>query len=82
MENVEHVLAKIKEVYLGSCPQVDEQDGLSFVFSEWRFNLRGSNTEPLLRLNLETKNDAVLLSQKTTEVSELIKKLSHEHQEN
>ena len=43
-------------------------DGLSLDFGEWRFNLRASNTEPLIRLNIETRGDDQLLEQKTQEI--------------
>ena len=46
----------------------DRTDGLSLEFPEWRFNLRPSNTEPVLRLNVETRGDAVLLKKKTEEI--------------
>ena len=44
-------------------------------FDTWRFNLRKSNTEPLVRLNVETKGDDVLLRDKTNEIELLIKQL-------
>ena len=47
-------------------------DGLSVVYNEWRFNLRKSNTEPVVRLNIETRGDKDLLKQKTREMLELI----------
>ena len=53
-------------------PSIDETDGLSMAFAEWRFNLRGSNTEPLLRLNIEVRADAQLVQQKVDEISSLI----------
>ena len=37
---------------------LDDLDGVSLAFAEWRFNLRKSNTEPLVRLNIETRGDA------------------------
>jgi len=40
-------------------------DGLSMEFADWRFNLRSSNTEPLLRLNVETRADPLLLAERT-----------------
>lgn len=43
-------------------------DGLSLDFGEWRFNLRASNTEPLIRLNIETRGDDQLLATKTQEI--------------
>ena len=51
---------------------MDEFDGLSLSFVKWRFNLRKSNTEPLVRLNVETKGDKNLLAQKTWEIARLI----------
>ena len=44
---------------------MDEIDGLSISFENWRFNLRQSNTEPLVRLNVETRGDKFLLAEKT-----------------
>ena len=51
---------------------VDELDGLSMTFDRWRFNLRKSNTEPVVRLNIETKGDHVLLQEKINELKLLI----------
>jgi phosphomannomutase len=51
---------------------VDHTDGLSVEFEQWRFNLRASNTEPLLRLNVESRGDDALLRQKTAELLELL----------
>lgn len=51
---------------------VDRTDGLSMDFGTWRFNLRSSNTEPLLRLNVEARGDARLMQQKTQELEMLI----------
>ena len=42
--------------------EIDRLDGVSLTFAEWRMNLRASNTEPLLRLNVETRGDPELLS--------------------
>ena len=50
----------------------DRMDGLSVVYNEWRFNLRKSNTEPVVRLNVETRGDKDLLKQKTREMLDLI----------
>jgi phosphomannomutase len=51
----------------------DYTDGLSAAYPNWRFNLRKSNTEPVLRLNVETRGDERLLMQKTTELLDLIR---------
>lgn len=53
-------------------PALDTTDGISVEFPQWRFNLRSSNTEPLLRLNVETRGDQVLLEQHTEELRALI----------
>ena len=45
-------------------------DGLSLNFGEWRFNLRASNTEPLIRLNIESRGDKDLLQIKTQEIQQ------------
>ena len=51
---------------------VDHLDGVSIAYENWRFNLRKSNTEPLVRLNVETRGDTDLLTQKTAELMEFI----------
>ena len=43
-------------------------DGVSIEFDNWRFNLRMSNTEPVIRLNVETRQDKALLKEKTDEL--------------
>ena len=63
-ELIEKVLAH----YSADAIDIDKTDGLSMSFSEWRFNLRMSNTEPLLRLNVESRGDAKLMEQKTAEL--------------
>jgi phosphomannomutase len=51
---------------------IDRMDGISLEFPLWRFNLRGSNTEPLLRLNVEARGDAALVAAKVQELTELL----------
>ena len=51
---------------------VDHTDGISLEFADWRFNLRSSNTEPLVRLNVESRGDIALMQQKTAELSDLL----------
>lgn len=60
------VLARLEKDY--SDGKVDHLDGLSVEYDNWRFNLRASNTEPLLRLNVETRGDAALCEEKTREL--------------
>jgi len=63
---------KVADTYLRFDPMVETIDGLSMEFDDWRFNLRASNTEPLLRLNIETRADPALLSRKVEELKGLI----------
>jgi phosphomannomutase/phosphoglucomutase len=52
--------------------EIDETDGVSADFGDWRFNLRSSNTEPLLRLNVETRGDAILLQSRTQKIASIL----------
>ena len=66
------VIARIVEEYAPEADEIDRLDGASLTFGRWRMNLRASNTEPLLRLNVETRGDPALLSEKVAEVSRRI----------
>jgi phosphomannomutase len=63
---------RVREYYAHLKPLVDTTDGLSMEFADWRLNVRSSNTEPLLRLNIETRSDQALVLQKVAEVEALI----------
>jgi phosphomannomutase len=71
VENVGATLAKIEGKYEEG--KVDRLDGLSVEFDDWRFNLRGSNTEPVIRLNVETRANKSLLKEKTDELLAMIR---------
>jgi phosphomannomutase len=62
------LLRKVQAHYEGSASAVDFTDGLSMTFGDWRFNLRMSNTEPVVRLNVESRGDAALMQAKTAEL--------------
>ncbi len=64
--------ARVMDHYGPLNPVLDHTDGISADFGDWRFNLRSSNTEPLLRLNIETRADAALLAARTQELSALL----------
>ena len=55
-------IKRVREHYQADALVIDETDGISMEFPQWRFNLRMSNTEPVVRLNLETRGDSVLLA--------------------
>lgn len=61
-------LAEIEQAYIADALAVDYTDGLSMDFGHWRFNLRMSNTEPVVRLNVESKADVALMQEKTNEI--------------
>lgn len=65
-------LASLEARYANSALVVDRTDGVSFEFPDWRFNLRCSNTEPLIRLNVEARGSAALMREKTEEVLALL----------
>jgi phosphomannomutase/phosphoglucomutase len=65
-------IKKALDHYLPQQPVVDKTDGISVEFADWRFSLRGSNTEPLLRLNIESRANPTLVSQRLTEIERLI----------
>ncbi len=67
----ETVLAQVEEAFPGG--KIDRTDGLGIAFSDFRFNLRKSNTEPVIRLNVETRGDQQLLEEKTAELLAIIR---------
>ena len=66
-------IALVQRHYEKQAASIDFTDGLSMEFGDWRLNLRGSNTEPLIRLNVESRGSADLLQQKTGEVLDLLR---------
>ncbi len=71
VSNPAEKIKEIKKRYTGG--NTDELDGLSVEYPNWRFNIRMSNTEPLLRLNVESKNDENLMNEKTNELLKFIR---------
>jgi len=65
-------LAQVEAALASGAEVVDRLDGLSLSFADWRLNLRASNTEPLLRLNIETRGDVAALDARVAQVSGLI----------
>lgn len=68
--DVKASIAAVREHFEALQPLIiDTTDGLSMEFAQWRFNLRGSNTEPVLRLNVESKQDNALMQAKVKQIS-------------
>jgi phosphomannomutase len=61
-------LERLHDRYADEANDVDDTDGYSFEFADWRFNIRMSNTEPVVRLNVESRGDEALMREKTAEV--------------
>jgi len=62
----------VLKAYQGTALIVDRTDGISLEFEQWRFNLRSSNTEPVVRLNVESRGDHALMEQKTQEILNIL----------
>jgi len=70
--NAEAVMAWLEKRYEDAAIGIDHLDGLSVEFDDWRFNIRASNTEPLLRLNVETLGNPALLKKRVNEVAKAV----------
>ena len=66
------LLAAVEARYGEQAVSIEKLDGLGMEFADWRFNLRMSNTEPVVRLNVETRGDQPLMEAKTEELLSLI----------
>ena len=72
VDDADMVVEKIMHIYQADALNIDHTDGISVDMGQWRFSLRKSNTEPLIRLNLETRGDRKLMKIKTAELLALI----------
>jgi len=70
--DAQQTIDMLESRYAGAAELVEHIDGLGVEFPDWRFNVRASNTEPLLRLNVESRGDAALMQAKTDELLALI----------
>ncbi|MCG9563302.1 phosphomannomutase CpsG [Vibrio chagasii] len=73
LANPKEAINRVLDAYKGSELVFDETDGISLEFAEWRFNLRSSNTEPVVRLNVESKQDIRLMEEKTKEILDILR---------
>ena len=67
-------IRRVRSVYETGALRVDETDGVGIEFDRWRFNLRASNTEPLIRLNVESRGDTALMQEKTEEILKVLER--------
>lgn len=68
VEDTVGLLKQIEQKYQADALVVDKTDGLSMEFANWRFNVRSSSTEPVFRVNVESRGDIALMKQKTNEL--------------
>ncbi|MCF2872195.1 phosphomannomutase [Octadecabacter sp. G9-8] len=68
-------IAAFETTYAPLARATDRLDGISFDMGDWRVNVRASNTEPVVRLNVETRGDCALLDVKVTEISALLARI-------
>lgn len=73
VDDPDAAIAAIESAFADECLEKDYTDGLSMVCNGYRFNVRKSNTEPVLRLNVESRGDRRLMEQKTTELLAIIR---------
>ena len=66
------LIAKVEGLYAADANTIEHMDGLSLSYDDWRFNLRMSNTEPVVRLNVESRGDEALMRSKTEELLAII----------
>jgi phosphomannomutase len=72
IEDTDALMKLVEKTYGAAALVVDKTDGLSFEFSTWRFNIRSSNTEPVVRLNVESRGSEELMQEKTSELLDLM----------
>ena len=73
VEDPAALIQLVEETYRSEAQSIDHTDGISMIFDNWRFNLRASNTEPVVRLNVESRSDERLMLIKTDELLALIR---------
>lgn len=72
LSDAKTTLAKIEAHFSNSAKSVDYTDGISMSFDDWRFNLRASNTEPVVRLNVESRANTELMKERTAYILDLM----------
>ena len=73
LEDPDAAIARVLSTYQHTASVIDDTDGIGLEFENWRFNLRKSNTEPVIRLNVESRADVGLMQRKTQELLDLIR---------
>ena len=72
LEDPKNAIAKVRAAFEPEAISIDEMDGLGFDMGDWRFNLRSSNTEPVVRLNVEARSNAYLVAEGVERVKQAL----------
>ncbi len=72
LEDPVETIAKVRSAFESDSIHIDLLDGLTLAFDDWRFNLRSSNTEPVVRLNVESRGNRDLMAEKTKAILDLL----------
>ena len=72
VSDAQALIAQVESLYAKEAKTIEHMDGLSLSYDDWRFNLRMSNTEPVVRLNVESRGDEALMRSKTLELLAII----------
>ena len=72
VSDAQALIAQVEGLYAQGAKTIEHMDGLSLSYDDWRFNLRMSNTEPVVRLNVERRGDEALMRSKTQELVAII----------
>jgi phosphomannomutase len=72
VSDAQALITRVESLYAKEAKTIEHMDGLSLSYDDWRFNLRMSNTEPVVRLNVESRGDEALMRSKTQELLAII----------
>ena len=72
VKDADNSISSVLENYQSQAKTLDKTDGFSLIIDDWRFNLRKSNTEPLVRLNIESKGTSINLDDQVKKISKLL----------
>ncbi len=69
-------IEEITNLYAADAKSIDKTDGISLEYDDWRFNLRASNTEPVIRLNVETRANEALMKEKVSDILSILDRMA------
>ncbi len=74
--DVPGAIQKLNDLYGKDAKSIDKTDGVSIEFEDWRFNLRASNTEPVIRLNVESRANEALMKEKVRDILTVLERMA------